>query len=401
MPKLLQLNICVNWGSTGKIVEQIGLVAQSHGWESYIAYGRYINPSKNKVLRIGCMLDTYTHYLLHRFFDKEGLGSRRATKKLIKQLDSIKPDLVHLHNIHDHYLNYPLLFDYLAGNNIPVVWTQHDLWAITGHCYYSADGCEKWKTGCCDCPLIPIFCMDRSKQNYALKSASFTAVKHMTIVPVSNWLGTQIRQSYLNKYPIKVIKNGVDLNVFKPISFSITEKYGIIGKKILLGVASAFGNSKGLQDYIELSKLLPEDFVIILVGLSKDQIMVLPDKILGLERTNNQIELAQLYSSADIILSLSSFETFGLTIAEGMACGTPAIVYNNAALPDLITPETGYVVESGNIQELFKTIINMTSIGFKEKHSLDCRRRAEEEFDKNKSWESCIALYDSIMGGVK
>ena len=102
MPTLLQINVTANWGSTGKIAEQIGLCAQTHGWESYIAYGRMMNPSKNELVKIGNAFDVYEHYVEGRFLDNEGLASRRATKRLLRGIDEIKPDIVHLHNIHDH-----------------------------------------------------------------------------------------------------------------------------------------------------------------------------------------------------------------------------------------------------------------------------------------------------------
>ena len=404
MPILLQINVTANWGSTGKIAEQIGLCAQKHGWESYIAYGRMMNPSKNQLIKVGNQFDIYLHYAFNRFMDSEGLGSICATKKLLKEIDRIQPDVIHLHNIHDHYLNYPALFRYLVQKNIPVVWTQHDLWATTGHCAFSIDGCERWKSGCYDCPAISRYCLDNSKRNFDLKKNLFTSVKNMTIVPVSEWLGTQVQQSYLGKYPFRVIKNGVDINVFKPNKGNIVEKYSLEGKHVVLAVSSVWPKFKGLDDFISLSGLLSDDYRIVVVGVKKDQISKLTSNMIGIERTDSQMELAQLYSAANIVMSLSSFETFGLTIAEGMACGTPAIVYGNAALPELITSETGRVVESGNLQKLHDTILYMIDNEFKYHHSSDCRKRAEEVFDKNKAWESYIALYDSILnqtGGAK
>lgn len=404
MPKLLQINVTANWGSTGKIAEQIGLCAQAHGWESYIAYGRYSNPSSNQLLKIGDQLDVYLHYSKNRFLDGEGLGSERATEKLLKEIDRIQPDVIHLHNIHDHYLNYPVLFRYFAQKDIPVVWTQHDLWATTGHCAFSIDGCDKWKTGCFECPAIPCFCLDKSRRNYELKKDMFTSVKNMTIVPVSEWLGTQIQQSYLKHFPMKVIKNGVDIEIFKPIKGNVIEKYALKDKHVLLAVSSVWPEFKGLNDFISLSGMLPDDYRIVIVGLTSNQISQLSTNMIGIERTDSQMELAQLYSAADVVMSLSSFETFGLTIAEGMACGTPAIVYGNAALPELITKKTGRVVKSGDLQELYDTILYMVENDFKPIHSVDCRKRAEEVFDKNKTWESCISLYNNIlskMGGVK
>lgn len=394
--KLLQINITANWGSTGKIAEQIGLCAMAHGWESYVAYGRWANPSNSHLIRVGSMLETYMHYAENRFLDREGLSSRLATKKFMREIERIKPDVIHLHNIHDHYMNYPLLFAYLAKTDIPVVWTQHDLWAMTGHCPYNMIGCVKWHTGCSHCPLTPKFCVDGSERNFARKRSAFTSVRNMTIVPVSEWLGTQVQQSFLKDFPMKVIKNGVDVNVFQPTSSDILEKYGLKGKRIILAVSSVWPESKGLNDYIALSKQLPKDCHVVLVGLTEKQIKDLPHSIVGVARTESQMELAQLYSAAEIVLSLSASETFGLTIAEGLACGTPAIVYNNTAHPELVDENTGQVVENGNVALLCKTIEDMIVRGFKQKHTEDCRRRAATLFDKNKSWKSYISLYDKL-----
>ena len=346
------------------------------------------------------MYDVYLHYAQNRFLDREGLAFAGPTKALLSEIDKINPDVIHLHNIHDHWLNYPLLFEYLAKSDIPIVWTQHDIWATTGHCAFSIDGGERWKSRCYDCPAISRYCLDNSKRNFDLKKNLFTSVKNMTIVPVSEWLGTQVQQSYLGKYPIKVIKNGVDINVFKPIKGNVVEKYSMKGKHVLLAVSSVWPKFKGLDDFIRLSGMLSDEFRIVVVGVSKEQISQLTSNMIGIERTDSQMELAQLYSAANIVMSLSSFETCGQTIAEGMACGTPAIVYGNAALPELITSETGRVVESGNLQGLHDTILNMIDNEFKYHHSTDCRKRAEEVFDKNKAWESCISLYNSILNEI-
>ena len=165
MKTLLQINCTANWGSTGKIAEQIGLCAMAHGWDSYIAYGRMMNPSKSKLIRVGSWLNPYEHYAENLLFDNEGLASRFATRKFLQEVDRIKPDVVHLHNIHDHWINYRMLFTYLAEKKIPVVWTQHDQWATTGHCMYNLCGCERWKTECHDCPVSRWYSLDRSRRN--------------------------------------------------------------------------------------------------------------------------------------------------------------------------------------------------------------------------------------------
>lgn len=393
--KLLQINATANWGSTGKIAEQIGQMAMKLGWESYIAYGRMMNPSKSKLIKIGNQWDVYLHYVLGRFFDMEGLASRRATRKLVREIECIKPDVIHLHNIHDHYLNYPILFEYLAKADIPVVWTQHDQWATTGHCAYNLVGCRRWENQCFSCPLKRKWSLEKSHRNYDLKKHYFSVVKRMTIVSVSDWLNSQIEKSFLGILPHKVIKNGVDTNVFKPVTVDVRERYGIGDDRIILGVASVWSSGKGLDDYIKLSENLPKGWRIVLVGEIKEDNV--SKKIIHIHRTQNQIELAELYSTANVILSMSHSETFGLTIAESMACGTPVIVYNNSAQPELVNDETGCVVEEGDIEGILEHL-DM----FKNKSpevSQKCRERAQMYYDKNKTYNRYLSLYNGLLGG--
>lgn len=395
--KILQLNATANWGSTGKIAEQINLKAMELGWDCYIAYGRSCNPSKSKLIKVGKMINVYEHYIENRLFDNEGLASRIPTKRLIKQIKELNPDIIHLHNIHDHWLNYKILFEYLNTTNIPIVWTQHDCWAFTGGCgYYSSLECDKWQTGCNNCPRKKIL-IDNLKKNFNLKKSLFTANKNLTLVPVSHWLENEMRHSFFNSNKIIPILNGVDIDIFHPLKeTSVREKYGIGDKFLLIGLATAWSARKGLNDYIELSKRIPNDHVIILVGLKKNQISKLPTNIIGIERTSNIQELVELYSSADTVLNLSYEETFGLTTTEGFACGTPGIVYNRTASPELIEGEVGYVIESGNIEQLLSTIAKIKSNG-KVYYSENCRKRAENKYDKNKCFQQYIDLYNEIL----
>ncbi|MCQ2059542.1 MAG: glycosyltransferase [Bacteroidaceae bacterium] len=400
MPTLLQLNCTSNWGSTGKIAEQIGMKAQDAGWKCYVAFCRNANPSSLNNIKVGNMFWTLEHYAENLFLDNEGLASRLSTKRLLKEIDKIKPDVVHLHNIHDHWLNYKMLFEYLIEKQIPVVWSQHDQWATTGHCYYSnIVGCELWKTECCHCPLSKWYSLDRSRRNFNLKKNLCAGLKSLTIVPVSEWLADNIRQSHLKNYTIEVIHNGIDINVFKPQITDVKARLGIGSKKIVLSVATSWSERKGLLDYIALSKILSHEYVIVLIGLNKGLIESLPHNMVGIGLTQNNAELATYYSMADIVMSLSYSETFGLTIVEGMACGSPAIVYNNTAQKYLIDENTGLAVETGDIASVAEAIKMMDTklIANKEKISTACRKRAEEYFDKDKCFEKYVELYERLI----
>jgi glycosyltransferase involved in cell wall biosynthesis len=287
------------------------------------------------------------HGLQTRIFDNHGMASKIATKKLIKQIKQINPNIIHLHNIHGYYLNYAILFEYLNELNIPIVWTLHDCWSITGHCtYFSFVGCNKWKSECYSCPQKKSYptswFIDRSKENFRLKKKHFTSLSNMTIVPVSNWLSDLIKESYLHKYPIRTIHNGIDLSVFKPSdSEKFKSMYNIQNKFILLGVANKWELRKGLKDFVELSNLLDSDYKIVLVGLSRKQIEQLPDNILGIERTESVEGLAEIYSAGDVFLNPTYEDNFPTTNLEALACGTPVITYETGGSPEAIDESTG------------------------------------------------------------
>lgn len=404
MPTLLQINVTANWGSTGKIAEQIGVMAQMHGWESYIAYGRNMNPSKNKLIRIGTILDVYEHYIENRFLDNEGRASRRATKKFLEEVDKIKPDLVHLHNIHDHYLNYELLFKYLAEKKIPVVWTQHDQWAITGHCCYNLVGCGRWKDECYDCPLSKWYCIDRSRRNHQLKKILMSALPSLTIIPVSEWLAGYILQSHLKNCPMVIIHNGIDLDVFRPREIDIHRRYGIAAeKRIILGVAAIWDERKGLDDFYKIAEILPiDEYSIVIVGKVNDEFHRVNNDICQMvfvDRTQDAVELAQLYSAASVFVNPTYQDNFPTTNLEAIACGTPVITYRTGGSPEAVDINTGTIVEQGDIMGVVNAI---TIHAAKDKNQilLECRNRAKEKFDKDKCFNSYIDLYNNLLQRV-
>lgn len=402
MKKLLQINTVVNSGSTGRIAEEIGQSAIKVGWKSYIAYGRNKRPSESELIKIGNSWDNKMHGLQTRLFDMHGLASKNATNDLVIQIKKIKPDIIHLHNIHGYYLNYEILFSFLNVVNIPVVWTLHDCWPITGHCtYFTYVGCNKWETECFSCPqktnYPASFLIDRSKKNFNRKKELFNSLMDVTIVPVSNWLSDILKKSFLHKYPVRVINNGINTEVFKPTESSeFRVKYSIENKFILLGVAIDWEPRKGLQDFIELSKQLESNYQIVLVGLTNKQIKQLPENILGIERTEDIEALVHIYSVADIVLNLSYEETFGMTTVEGLACGTPGIVYNATASPELIDNSTGLIVEPGDINELIEAIKVIEQNG-KQYYTEACVNRAHRLYKKEDRFKEYIELYEELI----
>lgn len=398
--KVLQINSTLNWGSTGRIAEEIGQALIFEGAISYIAYGRYANKSQSKSIKIGDKWNVYLHVLQTRLFDRHGLVSKKATRQLIKQIKEINPDIIHLHNIHGYYLNYSILFDYLAFSNIPIVWTLHDCWPFTGHCsYFSFVKCEQWKTDCNHCiqknDYPSSFLFDNSKNNFYKKMASFTSVENLTVVPVSKWLRSLVTESFLKKYPINVIHNGIDINVFHPLESSQLY-YTSKNKFVILGVASIWEKRKGLDDFIQLQKLLSQDYSIILIGLTRTQIKQLPQGITGIERTNSVQELASYYSSADVFFNPTWEDNFPTTNLEALACGTPVITYRTGGSPEAIDEKTGFVVEQGDLEGAVRAMKQIKSVG-KAAYTQACRERAVKNFNKNDRYAEYLQLYNEIL----
>lgn len=392
--KLLQINTTVNSSSPGRIAEEIGALAVANGIESYIAYGRSIdgldNVSASQLIKIGSKPEIWRHVVATRLFDKHGLGSDSATIDLSKKIDIIDPDVIHLHNIHGYYLNYPKLFKYLARIKKPVVWTLHDCWPFTGHCaFYTETDCRKWQTGCKNCPLSHNYpsslLKDRSELNYLNKKEYFTLLDNLTLVTVSQWLSDELKKSFLGHCDVRVVHNGVDLETFRVKEFRLHSK-------IILGVANVWSDRKGLGDFIKLRQLLPDDYQLLLIGLSKGQIAKLPDGIIGVQKTTNKQDLANYYSLADVFVNPTSGDILPTTNIEAMACGTPVITYNSGGSAEVVDENTGRVVERGDVYGIFKAI--------KELEKLDltsaCRARAEQLFDREKCFAKYIDLYREL-----
>ena len=403
MKKLLQINTVINSGSTGHIAEEIGQLAIQRGWESYIAYGRNERRSDSIKIKIGNKQSVYLHVLKTRLFDKHGFGSKKATKRFIREIELIKPDIIHLHNIHGYYINIELLFNYLSGLNIPIVWTLHDCWSFTGHCaHFEYVKCAKWKQSCHSCPQksnypASRFC-DNSKNNQKAKRILFTSVSNITIVSVSKWLNNLISNSFLSNYTRKIIYNGINTNIFFPrSSHAVRATYSIKESDfMIIGVASTWDYRKGLSDFIHLSQLIDAEIKIVLVGVADKQKKLLPKNIIAINRTENQEKLAELYSIADVVLNLSYEESFGLTTVEGFACGTPSIVYNCTASPELITDETGFVVEANDFQGIIRAINTIKEKG-KSYYSESCKKRVADLYDKDTQYNKYIDLYEEIL----
>lgn len=343
--KIVQVNTFPN-KSTGNIMMNIHKMLTEEGHDSYVCWGRGRNAESDHEIVIKDNLGVRLHGLYTRLFDRTGFASNRATKKLLHHLDGIAPDIVHIHNLHGYYINIEMLIKYIKQHNIKVVWTLHDCWAFTGHCaYFSMCECEKWKTGCCDCEQLDTYPaswkIDSSRWNWSKKKNIFNGMDATIVVP-SGWLKRQVEMSFLKSYPIKVVYNALDLNVYKPASQNdidhIVKKYGLNDKPIILGVASEWTKRKGLADFIQLSQRHSElQFVV--VGLNSRQLKSLPMSLKGIGRTDKIEELVALYSAADLFFNPTYEEVFGMVNAEALACGTPVLTYDTGGSPEIMREE--------------------------------------------------------------
>ena len=407
MKKLLQINPVIRTNtSTGRIMQEIGELAMANGWESYIAYsgGRDgIRPCKSHLMPVGSKMSVALHGLWTRLTDRHGLASNLATKRFIREIENLQPDIIHIHNIHGYFLNYKILFEYLKSVDIPVIWTVHDCWIYTGHCYYySSIQCDRWKIGCGKCPQRKQFptswFVDCSSRNFKDKDKAFNSIKDkLTIVPVSMWIRDEMSHSFLKDCRYQVIHNGINLDVFdvQPDDRSVREKYGLGDKKIILGLASIWSKEKGWDDFVKLSEMLEEDEVIVMVGISEEQQKRLPKNIVAIRRTENVRQLAELYSAATAFVNPTWQDNYPTVNLEAIACGTPVVTYRTGGSIEVITEDTGRIVEQGDVAGLLAAVREIAEKG-KVQYTAKCRAFALENFRKEDRYADYLKLYESL-----
>lgn len=398
--KVLSIN-SVNRGSTGNIMNGIAQKCRSLGYEAITCVPKTRSNKSRKInnqIFIGSVFSRKLHGILGYRTGKHGTFSKLATKGLIKKIKKLRPDIIHLHNLHGSYVNLPLLFDFIKKSKIKTVWTLHDCWSVTGHCpHFDMIGCNKWKTDCCSCSQYsqyPAAKKDVSKWMHQKKKEWFLGANNLTITTPSNWLKGIIKESFLKDYPVEVINNGIDLSVFKPTESDFREKYNLEGKFIVLGVADSWGERKGLDVFIELSKKLDDRFKIVLVGTNDSVDRLLPENILSIHRTENQTELAKIYTSADVFVNPTREEVFGLVNAEALACGTPVLTFRTGGSPEVIDDKCGVVTQKNDLDAMF---LQITKLCIERPFSSkDCMARASS-FSKEDKFGEYVRLYTELL----
>lgn len=389
---LIQIN-AVPYGSTGSIMFSLADIMERRGHEVLCTTGfTWKGSDRPDYVMTSGIVEKSVHTWLARITGKTGGFSTLATWRLLRRLDKMKPDLIHLHNLHGWFVNLPMLFGYIKKHNIPVVWTLHDCWSFTGQCpHFAMVGCDRWKTGCGGCNqhhLYPQTFFDCSKTNWRRKKKWFTGVQNLTIVTPSEWMAQQVRESFLREYSVRVINNGIDLNVFKPDpEAKKSEKF------TLLGVSYDWDNKKGLDVFLKLAKRLDERFQIVLVGTNEGVDKLLPDNIRSIHRTQNPAELAKLYAEADLLVNPTREDTYPTVNMEALACGTPVLTFRTGGSPEILDEHCGVVVPCGDVDAMEAAIRRLAAepIGAEA-----CLNRAKG-FDKYERFEEYVRLYGEIV----
>ena len=390
--KIIQINATCGTGSTGKICVGISEILSKANIENYVFYSDKTNGYDRG---IGFSDNNYIKFQAAKtkIFGNYGFNSKKATQNMIAELEKIQPDIVHLHNIHGHDCDLETLFTYFKRKKTKLVWTFHDCWAFTAYCpHFTMAKCDKWKTACTECVQYREYSwfFDRSSEIFEKKKQLFTGLD-LTIVTPSVWLSDLVKQSFLKDYPVRVINNGIDLSVFKPSESDFRERYGLKNKKVLLGVAFGWGNRKGLDVFLTLSKRLnPENYRIVLVGTDETIDRQLSENIISIHRTNNQSELAEIYTAADLFVNPTREENFPTVNIESLACGTPVLTFKTGGSPEILDESCGSVVDCGDVDSLEKEIIRICTENPYAKE--DCVTRALK-FDKPRNFKEYLKLY--------
>ncbi len=398
--KVVSVNTCT-YGSTGRIALALCEAVTSDGEIALLAVpgGRHLNDKKQDgIIKIGGRFSEDLHVALGRLTGLQGLFSVFSTIGFLRKLKKQKVDIIHLHNLHNSYINLPLLFSFIKKHSLPTVWTLHDCWAFTGHCpYYDMAGCDKWQTGCSACPLYkkyPKSFVDHSGIMYRMKKRCFSNIPNLTLVTPSEWLGREVKKSFLKDYPVKVINNGIDLSVFRPRQSDFRQKYNCESKFVILGVSFLWDSRKGLDVFIQLSKRLDDRFRIVLVGTNEQLDGTLPENIISIHRTENQQQLAEIYSAADVFVNPTREENYPTVNMEALACGTPVVTFDTGGSPEMVGQGCGCTVAKDDVEAMYQAVLNACIEGSYSRS--DCVESARA-FDKNDKHRQYLDLYRSII----
>lgn len=400
--KILQINAVYGYGSTGIITKDIMECALQSGIESFVAYPKGLGEAEKNFYEIGNVIDRKLHAILCRIGGKQAYYSRCATHRLIHYIDTIQPDIVHLHNLHSNYIYLNLLLKYLAEKQIKTVVTMHDCWYFTGGCFhYTAVGCKRWQNGCGRCIKqrqdIPAYLYDASSFVLKDRIKYFSAIPNITFVGVSKWTANEMRKSMLRDVGnVTYIYNGIDIQVFYPRESNLKTKLGLEGKKVILAPASKWLSSISKPAFDHFAKQLASNCVLLLFGYNKEA-NDLPSNVMVYGYTRSRDELAGLYSMADVMANCSYEDTLSCLNLEVQACGTPIVTFDATGLKETVDGKCGFAVETGNYQLMFDKVMEVLRLG-KECFRNDLVKMITNNFEKTSNYVKYIDLYKELCG---
>jgi len=399
--KIVQINAVYGVGSTGRIAQDIAAELHKQGHECYVFWAITCREDGNtRLIRVGNTLDHKLHALLRRIDGKQGWHSKAATRKLCRELLQIKPDVVHLHNLHSNYIHLPRLLRFLGEYKIPTLITIHDSWMFTcGYCsHYFYHNCDQWTKGCTDCPAVKKALRKDGARMYGIKEELYRQIPKLAINGVSQWTTEAAGRGILKTAKIQeTVYNWIDTELFEPQNNAaeVREKYGIPeGNKLILGVSQGWSERKGLREFLQIADEMRGEATVILVG--EDCGIPERENLKCIGFTNNRQELIDLYSAADVFVNPSRAETFGLVTAEALSCGTPVVAYNNSGSAELVAPQCGALATDGDADAL----VSMTRRVLdnpKESYSVACRQWVLENFEKQTQLQKYVELYEKLM----
>ena len=397
--RVLQINAVYAQRSTGIIVKDINDELIRRGYESHIAYAISNYHPKNGY-KIGNKLDYKIHALLTRLLGKQGYFSIISTRRFLRYIDRIKPDIVHLHNLHSNYINLNILLEYLEHESIHTVITLHDCWFFTGKCFhYQVAKCDRFKDSCGDCPLIkkdvPSWFFDPTAKVLSDKKKLFNNIKSLTVVGVSNWISNEAKQGIFKDKGVVTIHNGVDINIFRPTPSEMREKLGLKDEFVILGSADKWLNPLNREAFKYILSSITPDMKIVIFGCNKDQQKQLPESVIGIGYITDRDEMAKLYSMSDVFVNITLEDSLPTVNIEAQACGTPVITFKSGGSPETISERTGIVVPKGDKEALLKAILKIKDRG-KAIYEQKCLSHVEKNFVVEDRYKEYVDLYKNI-----
>ena len=404
--RVILIDVNYKNSSTGKIVHDIARQLIADGHVAKVLYGRGLDLSDRIGEKISFNWENYLHAMMTRLSGLVGFFSYFSTRRLIKRINEFRPDVVHLHELHGYYVNIKTVIDFLKEMKIPVIWTFHCEFMYTGKCGH-AYSCEQWKTECIKCPQLRVYpaslFFDFTNFMFNQKKEYMKDFHRLHIVSPSKWLADRVEESFLQKKKISIIHNGIDTrNIFFPReSKHLLDKHNLVGKKIILAVApKIMDENKGGIWVIKLAEQFDDNYCFVMIGL-EGELLSHPRNLIPIRRTNNQIQLAEYYSMADIFLICSKRENFPTTCLEALACGTPVIGFDEGGTAETAPTPYGHFVPYGDLDAIKEYIEKFFRNQVELRSSRECRDFAVQNYSKESMYSNYLKLFNESIDRKK